>query len=303
MHAAPALTSTRSLFVLVAAIMAHAITPTTATALEPLPEGKSKIALTVHGTTLDVFTYRPASYRDGPLLVVMHGVSRNADSYRDHAIPVADQLHAIVIAPHFTKERFPTDTYQRGGIVKDGKALPREDWTFQYVHDLVALMRRREGRAEMPCYLLGHSAGGQILHRLAAFMPGDAKRIVAANPGSLTFPTREQNYPYGFGGLPPELGGDDQIKAYLAAPLTLYLGTADVLSKDLDVTPEAMRQGKTRFERGHACFDMAQALAKKNGWPFNWRLVEAPDQGHSAGAMFGHPRVMVTFSSSDKATR
>ncbi|MBX7207945.1 MAG: hypothetical protein K1X78_06535 [Verrucomicrobiaceae bacterium] len=267
---------------------------------EPLPEGKSKITLTVRGKTLDVFTYRPASYRDGPLLVVMHGVSRNAEGYRDHAMPIADQLHALIIAPHFTKEQFPTETYQRGGIVVDGKAQPREQWTFQCVHDLAALMRQREGRADMPYYLLGHSAGGQILHRLAAFMPGEAKRIVAANPGSLTFPTREQNYPYGFGDLPPELGGDDQIKAYLAAPLTLYLGTADVLTKDLDVSPEAMKQGKTRFERGHACFDMAQALARKHGWPFNWRLVEAPGQGHSAGAMFGYPQAMKTFSSSDK---
>lgn len=266
---------------------------------EPLPEGKSKIRLTDRGTRFDVFTYRPASYRDGPLLVVMHGVNRNAEDYRDHAIPLADELHALVIAPHFPKKRFPTETYQRGGIVVDGKAQPREQWTFQYVHELIALVREREGRPDMPCYLIGHSAGGQILHRLAAFLPGDAKRIIAANPGSLTFPTREQKYPYGFGGLPPELGGDDQIKAYLAAPLTLYLGTADVLSKNLDTSPEAMRQGKTRFERGHACFEMAKALAQKNSWPFNWRLVEAPGQGHSAGAMFGHPRAKETFVSSD----
>jgi dienelactone hydrolase len=268
-------------------------------AAEPLPEGKAKITVIVRGKTLDVFTYRPASYRDGPLIIVLHGVSRAAESYRDYAMPVADQLHAIVIAPHFTKEQFPAETYQRGGIVVNGKAQPREQWTFQCVHDLAALMRQREGRANMPYYLLGHSAGGQILHRLAAFMPGDAKRIVAANPGSLTFPTREQPYPYGFGGLPPELGGDDQIKAYLAAPLTLYLGTADLLTKDLDASPEAMLQGKSRFERGHACFEMAQSLAKKHGWPFNWRLVEAPDQGHNAGAMFGHPQVLKTFGASD----
>ena len=285
---------------LILVIVITAISQRVIAAPEPLPEGKSKITLTVRGTVLDAFTYRPASYRDGPLLVIMHGLGRNAEGYRDYAMPIADQLHALVAAPYFPKEHFPTETYQRGGIVVDGKAQPREQWTFQYVHDLIALIRQREGRADMPCYLLGHSAGAQILHRMAAFMPDDAKRIVAANPGSLTFPTREQNYPYGFGGLPPGLGSDDQIKAYLAAPLTLYLGTADVLTKDLDVSPEAMRQGKTRFDRGHACFDMAQSLARKNGWLFNWRLVEAPDQGHSAGAMLAHPRALETFSSSDK---
>ncbi|HBJ84025.1 MAG TPA: hypothetical protein DDZ88_09190, partial [Verrucomicrobiales bacterium] len=104
------------------------------------------------------------------------------------------------------------------------------------------------------------------------------------------------NYPLGFGGLPPELGGDEQIKAYLAAPLTLYLGTADLHEKNLDMKPDAMRQGKTRFERGHACFAMAQTLAKERGWPFHWQLIEAPDVGHSAGKMFAHPQALKTFS-------
>ncbi len=263
---------------------------------EPLPAGKSKLTLTVNAAPLDVFTYRPASFRDGPLLVVMHGLNRNADDYRDSAVPLADQLHALVVAPHFPKDRFSTDAYQRGGVMRGGKVQPKEKWTFQFVHDVIARIREREGRADMPCYLIGHSAGGQILHRLAAFMPGDAVRIIAANPGTLLFPTREQNFPLGFGGLPPELSSDDQIKAYLAAPLTFYLGTADLLEKNLDMKPEAMRQGKTRFERGHACFAMGQALAKERGWPFHWQLIEAPDVGHSAGTMFAHPQALKTFA-------
>jgi pimeloyl-ACP methyl ester carboxylesterase len=278
--------------------------PRSLAAPESLPAGKSKLTLTVRGTTFDVFTCRPASFRDGPLLVVMHGLGRNAEGYRDYATSLADQLHALVVAPHFPKDRFPTETYQRGGILLGGKPQPREQWTFQCVSDLAALVRQREGRPEMPLYLLGHSAGAQILHRMAAFLPGDARRIVAANPGSLLFPTLEQKYPFGFGGLPPELSGDEQIKAYLAAPLTLYLGTSDVLDKDLHQSPEAMRQGRTRFERGHACFAMAQALAKERGWPFNWRLVEAPDMGHSARAMFTHPNAVKSFSAaSDEAAR
>lgn len=277
-------------------ITALAFLATFARAAEPLPAGTSKVSLTVRDETFDVFTYRPASYRDGPLLVVMHGLSRNADGYRDNAMKLADKLHALVIAPYFSEERFPTETYQRGGIMSDGKVQPKEKWTFQYVSDLIALVRKSEARSDMPCYLIGHSAGGQILDRMAAFLPGDALRIIAANPGSLLFPTREQKYPFGFGGLPAELGGDEQIKAYLAAPLTLYLGTADVLEKDLDMSAAAMQQGKTRIERGHACFAMAQNLAKERGWPFHWRLVEAPDVGHSAGSMFKHPQAMETFS-------
>lgn len=269
-------------------------------ASEPLPAGKAKLSISVGNETLDVFTYGPESYRDGPLLIVMHGIGRNADGYRDYAVPLADQLHALVVAPHFSAERFPTESYQRGGLLKDGKPQSREQWTFQRVADLVRLIREREGRADMPCFLIGHSAGGQILHRMAAFLPGDAQRIIAANPGTLLFPTRDQSYPLGFGGLPEELSSDAQMMSYLASPLTLYLGTTDILQKDLDMNAAAMRQGKTRFERGHACFEMAKALAKKRGWPFNWQLIEAPDVGHSAKDMFSHPQVLKTFSTAPK---
>ncbi|HBJ83206.1 MAG TPA: hypothetical protein DDZ88_04900, partial [Verrucomicrobiales bacterium] len=165
---------------------------------EPVPSGKSKLTFAVNGSALDVFTYRPASYRDGPLLVVMHGLNRNADDYRDSAVPLAEQLQALVVAPHFSKDRFSTEAYQRGGVLRDGKLQSGKKWTFQYVIEVITQIRKREGRADMPCYLIGHSAGGQILHRMAAFMPGDAQRIIAANPGTLLFPTRDQNYPLGF---------------------------------------------------------------------------------------------------------
>ncbi len=255
-----------------------------------VPAGKSSFTFQSQGgLPLQVFTYRPANFTNGPLLVVMHGKGRNADGYRDYAIPLADTFGVLVVAPLFDSNRFSSEVYQRGNVVKKGALQPQTEWTYSYIPKLVAEMRKREGRADMPYYLIGHSAGGQFNTRLAAFLPGEAKRIVAANPGSHLFPTRDFPFPYGFGELPSALGGDDAIKRYLAAPLTLFLGTADVLPQDLDVTPTAMKQGATRIERGRNCFKLAEALAKKNGWPFNWRLVEAEGIGHSGGKMFGHP--------------
>lgn len=283
-----------------ALLAALAVFATSSACVKSPPHGKARLELTANGVTLDAYTYRPAGFHDGPLLLVLHGVGRNADGYRDYAVPLADQLQALVVAPHFPEKQFPRETYQRGGILRDGKPQPRAQWTFQQVLDLVRQVREQEGRPDMPCYLIGHSAGGQILNRMAAFLPGDARRIIAANPGSLLFPTRDQEYPFGFGGLPPEWSGDEQIKAYLAAPLTLYLGTADVLAKDLDTSAEAMRQGKTRFARGHACFAMAQKLAAERGWPFHWQLIEAPDIGHSAKAMFAHPQAVQAFTITQK---
>jgi hypothetical protein len=112
-------------------------------------------------------------------------------------------------------------------------------------------------------------------------------RIVAANPGSLLFPTRDQDFGYGFGGLPSELSGDDVMRRYLAAPLTLYLGTDDIYPRpSFDDSPAGMKQGAHRLERGRNCFAAAEKLARERGWAFNWRKVETPGIGHDAAFMF-----------------
>jgi hypothetical protein len=135
--------------------------------------------------------------------------------------------------------------------------------------------------------MIGHSAGGQFLVRLSAFMPGDAVRIVAANPGSHLFPDKSQEFGYGFGGLPAELSNDDVIRRYLAAPLTIYLGTGDITPEhSFDTSAQGMVQGPNRLARGRACFAAAQKLAKERGWVFNWRKVETPGIAHEGAFMF-----------------
>ena len=48
-----------------------------------------------------MFTYKPEAYRDGPLVVVCHGMQRNPDEYRDKARGIAERMGAIVAAPMF----------------------------------------------------------------------------------------------------------------------------------------------------------------------------------------------------------
>lgn len=254
----------------------------------PLPAGPGKDVCPNGTEPITLFTYKPPTYRDGPLLVICHGVSRNAEDYRNYAITMAERFGAIVIAPLFDKERFPLERYQRGGLVgADGRVRGSAEWTYAAIPRIVAHVRARESRPELPYYLVGHSAGGQFLVRLAAFLPGEAVRIVAANPGSHLFPTRDQEFGYGFGGLPEDLSNDEVIRRYLAAPLTLYLGTGDIYPRpSFDDSPPAMKQGAHRLERGRACFAAAEQLARARGWTFNWRKVETPGIGHEAAAMF-----------------
>ena len=136
----------------------------------------------------------------------------------------------------------------------------------------------------MPYSLIGHSGGGQILSRLAAFIGSDAQRIVIANPSSHVWPDFRPA-PYGLGGVFDARSRELALRTYLALPVTIYVGTADTGAKDLDQRPEAMRQGATRYERGRRVFEAAQEAARRHGWASNWRLVLALGVAHRAKEM------------------
>jgi hypothetical protein len=256
-----------------------------------IPVGPSQIDLDVNGTKLEVYTYKPREFRGQRMIMVFHGVLRNADEYRDNAQEMGDRYNALIVAPKFDAERFPSIRYQRGGILKeDGSAAPKEEWTYAMIPKIAAQVRAMERRPRMPHYLIGHSAGGQFLVRMAGFTDTGAARIVASNAGSALFATRDMPFGYGFGNLPPELSSDDILRRYLAQPLTLYLGTADNRPDEyFDTSRDAMIQGEGRYQRNLESFRRAQALAREKGWEFNWRIVEARMIGHDHEAMFNHP--------------
>jgi len=257
---------------------------------DPIPVGPGYQVLKVGGYNLEVFTYKPASYRNGPLLLVFHGSDRNADTYRDNARGMADRFGMVVAAPFFDKSRFPDMLYQRGGIANQKTLQPQEKWVGTTAIALADQLRRDEGRPDMDYYLIGHSAGGQFLARLAPFVPNAARRIVIANPSAWVFPTAQMEFPYGLGGATAKLVNDDFLRRYLAAPITVYLGMNDTGSDGRDDNDGAVEQGVTRHERGLNFFRAGQALAQEKGWVLNWRLVEAPKVGHSSKRMFDAPQ-------------
>jgi pimeloyl-ACP methyl ester carboxylesterase len=192
----------------------------------------------------------------------------------------------IVFAPLFDKEQFPVWRYQLGGVIKDRKPLPREQWAVWIASDLVTWARLNEGRLDAPYYLFGHSAGGQFLSRVAAFaLPKDAKRIVIANPSTYVLPSTEEPAPFGLGRVFNGPEGEKQLRAYLELPITIYLGEDDTGDEDLVQTRTAMRQGDNRLERGQFAFDMAKSIAKAKGWSFGWRMVTVGGVGHSSRRM------------------
>lgn len=260
----------------------------------PLPTGRGQAEVKYGGAPVTLYTYKPVGYSDGPLLIVFHGVMRNADQYLEFAIPMAERFGMMLVAPRLDEGAFPDEEwYQRGGVlIAGGEANPKERWMFNVVDAIVADVRTRENRPTLPFYLIGHSAGAQFLVRLAAFQPGEARRIVAGNAGSLLFPSTDHGFGYGLGGLPVELRDDTMLRQYLAAPLTLYLGTADTTPRRrFDASAAGMKQGPHRYARNLACYALAKAMAKERGWTFGWRKVEAPGIDHDAAGMFAAPEV------------
>src|SRR6516165_1290832 len=242
-------------------------------AAAPITTGRQVID--INGAPMVVFTYRPDGCSDPALLMVFHGIARNARTYRDDARAIADRLCLLVIAPVFDKRAFPAWRYQRGGIVKDAVA--------------------QEGRP-LAYSLLGHSAGAQFLDRLAAFVPTEARRIVIANAGSYVFPSLEIDAPYGLGKVYSGTEGEAALRRYLEQPLTIYLGQGDTRDDERNDYPEALAQGASRYQRGLNVFNAAKTLAQARGWTFNWRLVELPGVGHNARKMFSAPQASEALS-------
>ncbi len=261
-----------------------------------IPTGNAKFAVEIGDKRLEVFTYKPSVYRAGPILMVFHGADRNAEEYRDHARAMGDRFGMLVAAPWFDSIQFGAGMYQQGGVIQEGVVASRSKWTWSLLPKLLDELRRREQEPDLPCYMIGHSAGAQFLMRMSGLSSPGAVRIVAANPGSDLFPTTVFEYPYGFGNLPEELRSDEQLRSYLTQPLTLYLGTHDkVRDPDLDKSPGADREGENRYLRGRNAYRAAAELARRKGWDFRWRLVEAPGVGHDHQAMFDAPECAVAL--------
>jgi len=260
-----------------------------------IPEGKGELTVGAGERAIQVYTYKPKGFSNGPIFFVFHGAKRNAEDYRNWTIPLAEKYHAIVAAPFFDQGRFLAHLYSWGGILsKDGKLRDSSQWSFPLATEVIQSILKGEGDMKRDHYLLGHSGGAQFLTRYVAMESVTAKRVIGANAGTYPFPRLDWDWGYGFGKLPKEFQKEDRFKKMLATPMTIYLGLADISDStetgNFDASDDANRQGKMRLERGRNFFEYGRKLAKEKSWQFNWTKVEVPDVGHDANLMFNDLR-------------
>ncbi len=235
--------------------------------------------------------------KDDPILFVLPGVDRDAQSYRDSWVPYARRENALLLVPQFSSEDYPGSRSYNLGNMFDAKGTsnPPKDWSFTKIEELFDEVRDEIGSMQTGYLLYGHSAGAQFVHRLVLFMPKTRiERAVSANAGWYTFPDFATPFPYGLAGT--LLTGAD-VAAAFARNYTILLGTSDTdaAHPTLRTTPEADKQGANRYVRGMAFFGAARAKAAELGVHFGWRVSTVPGATHSnaevaiaaANALFG----------------
>ena len=240
------------------------------------------------GREITVHVHRPPGFTpESPILMVMHGRARNGADYCGYFAAESDRRGFLVVAPEFAEAHYPhPHAYNFGNMCGlDATPRPRDEWLFPVLADVLDDVRARVGSRREKFFLVGHSAGGQLVHRLATFgwLPA-IEHAIAANSGSYTLPTRAERFPFGLNGVAI---GDDELRTLFARPLTIQLGDADVDPNDEHLPREAgaLAQGPHRFARGHRYLEVARREADRLGVPLAWRLAIAPGVAHSGQDM------------------
>lgn len=267
-----------------------------------LPQGAGHYAFEHPATRamVPVDYYKPAGYTgETPVVVVLHGVKRDALAYRDAWKRYADQHNLLILVPTFTRQTYPgANGYNLGNVFHattkaelTGKILPAQAnpealWSFALPDAVFDDFKTREQTEQTGYTLYGHGAGAQFANRFALFMQDSlACRIIAANPGWYTYPDHSATWPYGIAGV--TMIDDAQINRYLTAPLVLMLGSDDVKASGgvMRNTLQAKAQGANRHIRGATFIEYAKQLAAARDIALAWQFDYVAGAGHSDEAM------------------
>lgn len=233
------------------------------------------------------YTQPPGLAHDRPVVMVMHGMSRNPDVYRDQWHELAIEYDFLLLVPEFSRADFPgSRAYNLGNLRdEDGTPVPAAQWSFAAPVPLFEEARKRFAVQAERFALYGHSAGSQFVHRFLMFVPqAPVSRVVAANAGWYTLPDFTVGFPYGLKGAQVN---EAALNHLLQLPLTILLGDADTLTdqSNLNQSEGALAQGPHRYARGHTFFVAGQSAARQAGLPFAWQVVTVNGADHDNAKM------------------
>ena len=239
------------------------------------------------GKTVEIYYYIPSGdIKKMPVQIVMHGMDRNGDKYRDDWMELAEKYGFIVLAPQFSLEEFSEQAYQQGNVVDESGAFVSQDsMTYPIISEVFHYFLDNSESQATKYNIYGHSAGAQFVHRYLLFNETpEVDRAISANAGWYTYPTEDIDYPYGMGESAALIGID--VDSYYGKNLTILLGEADTLrTESLNQSKKADAQGLTRLERGENFFEFCQNDAADRNTTFQWKKAYVAGVGHSDSKM------------------
>lgn len=241
---------------------------------------------------LRYYTYFPDTFRAGnQVVVVVHGISRNA---REHIVafaPWAQKSGLALVAPLFDREH--CRDFQQLGWTGAGW---RVDQLLQVVMNDVA---EQTGANQGRFALFGYSGGAQFAHRYALAHPGHITGLATCAAGYYTWPTMQIPFPYGLDcqSLPGNL--QLQLDDFLAIPTLTTVGLRDTSrDRSLRKSPELdVLQGRTRIERARRWVDALVTAAVARGLQPQHHFSTIDDVGHDFRKAVSHglPEIIWPF--------
>ncbi|SIS55425.1 alpha/beta fold hydrolase [Paracoccus saliphilus] len=226
---------------------------------------------------LEAYVIHPRRITHAKPLVVLHGISRNAQTLVRYFRDEAERNGRLIIVPHFTEKDWPH--FQRPG------PAARAD---QALVELLNRLALQFPACAGPVDLFGHSGGAQLAHRTAMLYPQRIARLNLAAAGWYCLPNMSMPFPYGLGksdARGAELWTRRKqagLAAYLGLEIRVFIGTRDT-ERDcaLRVTPALdAGQGRTRHDRARSYVEAVRKAARSNGYTARISLIELPDCSH-----------------------
>lgn len=240
-----------------------------------LPRGRCLWRALMSDPTQEYYLYVPHSARPGaPVLVSLHGISRNA---REHALvfgPLCEEYGVVMLVPIFTQDLHKD--YQRLGRKGRGNRIDL------LLHRFLTEVAFLSGADVTRVYLFGFSAGAQLAHRYTLAHPHRVARAIVAAGGWYTFPDRKQRFPYGIRPVRALEGVTFNPEEFLRVPIEVLIGKDDTLLQNVRSTERTIaQQGRTRLDRARNWVAAMRQAANVFSLEPQVTLTEVAGVGHS----------------------
>lgn len=272
-------------FILFAAVPCVAQTPNVPQLVDTLGSFEFRDARGDNTRPLKVWYYRPAGPDTAKRVVfLMHGSSRTGQQAQQLGMSFARNGGFVLIAPEFGQDHFPETVYDFGGMTDQAGQLRTDSvWSLSVIEHLFDAVRNAVPVADSTYDIVGHSGGGQFVHRLVLFVPhARFRRAVVSSPGRYAMPAWQARFPYGLAGSPAD---SSTIRKAFGRNVVILLGDRDVGDQVRAWEPETVLQGRNRFARGLRFFATAAEQAFDLGVPLSWELRIARGVDHDPPRM------------------